>query len=263
MKKKTIIANWKLNGNKTMITDFLLNLHKHLTLEELHLLNIVIAFPNIYLNFAANILSDLGLNISLCAQDVSYHSIGSFTGETSVHMLKENQVKYVIVGHSERRLYHNETDLVILKKFIKIKDANLIPILCIGETLKDKQNQKTNTILQNQLEKLIKKFGNTILNNSIIAYEPIWAIGSGQSAQIEEICQVHNFIKKYITSFNEVTNNSTILNNFAIHYGGSVNEKNIDIFMNKNNIDGVLVGNASLMSGSFIKIIKKFAKKQH
>ncbi|QCI26769.1 triose-phosphate isomerase [Buchnera aphidicola (Thelaxes californica)] len=249
--KKTIIANWKLNGNKKIITDFLLNVHRHLTKTELNSVNIVIAFPQIYLCLVKHIINDLDLNIHLCSQDVSYNSIGAFTGEVSIHMLKENFVKYVIVGHSERRNFHNENNNIILKKFIKVKESELIPILCVGENLKEKEMKQTELVLKQQITKILDELGNTAFDNTIIAYEPVWAIGTGKSASIEEVINIHKFIKKYIQYY---TNNS--IQSLSIYYGGSVNEKNIKMLSQQKDVDGLLVGNSSLNSEIFIKMIK-------
>ncbi|WP_343154999.1 triose-phosphate isomerase [Buchnera aphidicola (Kurisakia onigurumii)] len=251
MKKKNIIANWKLNGNKHSIISFLSQLNRHLTVKESNILDISIAFPIVYLDMAHQIISDFDFKISLCAQNVNYNTVGAFTGEISVYMLKDIGVKHVIIGHSETRKNHKETEKNILKKFIEIKKSNLIPILCIGETLKQKESGKTELIIKKQLSTILNSLGNESFDNTIIAYEPIWSIGTGKNASTSEIKKINNFIRNHITSFNE----SNIID-FLIFYGGSVNEKNVEYLSKKKYIDGLLIGSSSLNSDEFINIIK-------
>ncbi|WMC19614.1 MAG: triose-phosphate isomerase [Enterobacteriaceae bacterium PC38] len=246
MKKPLIIANWKLNGNQYFVNIFLEKLCYKLKKKKY---NISIAPSSIYLNKA--IQKTKNSCIKICAQNVDINKFGAFTGDISAEMLKNMGVKYVLIGHSERRIYHKETNKEILKKFEIIKRNNLIPILCIGETLKEKINKKTKDICLNQINLIIKNLGIKAFKNSIIAYEPIWAIGSKIPIKIQEIQKVHNFIRSKIKLYNK-----KISKNIIIQYGGSVNHKNAKQILKQPDINGILIGNASLNFNNFIKIIK-------
>lgn len=248
MKKKIIIANWKLNTNIKNISIFLKNLQLNIS-SYLKYNTVIIAPPTIYLERIYKKINNL--NIFLGAQDVDIHKQGAFTGETSILMLKDIGVKYVIVGHSERRLFHNENNKLIAKKFGLIKNSYLIPILCIGESEDEKRNNKTEEIIKNQLDIIFEFFGEKAFVNSIIAYEPIWAIGTGLSADPEYVESIHQFIKDYINQYS-----SNNLEEIIIQYGGSINAKNAKSFLEKSSIDGLLVGSASLDCKEFLEIIK-------
>ncbi|QJC36488.1 triose-phosphate isomerase [Enterobacteriaceae endosymbiont of Donacia simplex] len=252
MKKFLIIANWKLNGNLKFINKNI-NLIKENINNSLSFCNLSIAPPYIYINHIKNFLKNT--SISLTAQDVDIHVKGSFTGETSISMLKDVGVKYIIIGHSERRLYHNENNDLISKKFILIKNNGLIPILCLGETKKQKKQNQTEKVCIQQINDIIKNSNINIFNNTIIAYEPIWAIGSGKSANIYKIQKIILFIKKYISSLND-----EVAKNIHFLYGGSVNYSNIETFFKTNNINGFLIGKASLEINNFISLVKKSEK---
>ncbi|CAL4043095.1 triose-phosphate isomerase [Buchnera aphidicola] len=248
MKKKLIIANWKLNGNKSCIFNFLNLLNTYHDQKKDKLCKIVIAFPVIYLYLAQQFF--LKKNIFLGAQNVDFNLQGAFTGEISVNMLKDMGVSYVILGHSERRRYHKESDNIIAKKFKIIKEANLIPILCIGENKEEKESGKTQEVCIRQLQAIISMLGPHIFNNTIIAYEPIWAIGSGDTAQPHLIQKIHRCIKSYLKKYRMIDPEKIL-----VQYGGSVDENNVSVLLNERDIDGVLVGGASLNYKKFIKII--------
>lgn len=248
MNKKTVIANWKLHGSKQEINNFIKLLNKEKLELNNHLYKVILAFPSIYLHFAHNIITNS--NIFLAAQNVDVNLYGAFTGEVSVNMLKDIGIVYVIIGHSERRMYHQENNDTIANKFKLIKDANLIPILCIGESYQEKYLGKTESVCQKQLDLILQKCGPSAFHNSIIAYEPIWSIGSGHIPSMNEIQKNHFFIKTHIRNMNPMSND-----NFSIYYGGSVNEKNIEQLLTIPNVDGVLVGNASLSFNKLKKII--------
>ena len=180
----------------------------------------------------------------LGAQNVSQHKDGAYTGEISCTSLAELKIDFCIVGHSERRNVYNELNIDIKSKSQILIDYKIIPIFCIGETLEDKQNGKTNEVLSRQLEEGIPDNSNS--DNTIIAYEPIWAIGTGLTPTFEEIDKTHEFIKYYGTKFND----------YKILYGGSVNAGNAKKILSLSNVDGVLIGGASLKSEEFTNIIK-------
>ncbi|QJC36079.1 triose-phosphate isomerase [Enterobacteriaceae endosymbiont of Donacia cincticornis] len=251
MKKFLIIANWKLNGSYNFI-DKNLNIIKKIN-NSLNYCQLSISPPYVYLNYINNLIKNT--SISLTAQNVDIHLKGSFTGEISVNMLKDIGVKYVIIGHSERRIYHNEDIDLISKKFVLVKKYGLIPILCIGETAEQKKNKLTEKICINQINSILKISNIKIFNNTIIAYEPIWAIGSGKIADINEVKKIILFIKKYIFSLNK-----EIIKNIYFQYGGSVNFFNINHFFTKKYINGFLIGKVSLTIKDFVLLIEKIEK---
>lgn len=249
MKKFFIVANWKLNGNIKMISSFFQYLRLHLPMY-LEKTTIVIAPPTIYLERINKNISNTN-NVSLGAQNVDVNLRGAFTGETSILMLQDIGVKYVIIGHSERRLLHHENNDTITKKFCLIKKANLIPILCVGETETDKRYGQTQKIIKEQLNCILKNSENLSFKNAIIAYEPIWAIGTGLSADPEYVQLIHKFIKNYIAQYDSID-----INDIIVQYGGSINHSNIKKFLEQPDINGFLIGNASLIPENFLKIIK-------
>ena len=179
----------------------------------------------------------------LGAQDCSYFEAGAYTGEISAKMLNEVGINFCIVGHSERREYFKESNKIIKMKAIRLIENNIIPIICIGETLEEKNNNNTQNVLKNQLEESVPESSNQF--NTIIAYEPIWAIGTGLTPSLEEITNAHRYIK----------NLSNKLFNFRIIYGGSVNSKNYKLISKINIVNGALIGGASLKINEFNQII--------
>jgi len=190
-----------------------------------------------------------GSNIKLGAQDMHFEDEGAFTGEISALMLKDF-CEYVILGHSERRQFFNETDEIVNKKIKKALKHGLKPILCIGESLDQRENNKTFDIIKNQIKGSLKNINKKEIKDIIIAYEPIWAIGTGKTATPEQAEEVHSFIRKEV----EKIHGSEAADDLRILYGGSVKPDNIDELMGKEDIDGCLVGGASLDAESFSKI---------
>lgn len=182
------------------------------------------------------------------AQNVSINDNGAYTGEVSSHQLKSLNIPYCIVGHSERREYNKETDEEINLKVKKLLDNEIIPILCIGEKLEERQNNLTETVIKNELTGDLKDLSPKLVEKIIIAYEPIWAIGTGLTPTLEEIDESMKFIKDYVTSTYNVSK-TTIL------YGGSVSDKNIDELNTVESIDGYLIGGASAKPAAFQYII--------
>lgn len=249
MKDLLIISNWKLNGNENSITNALTTLTQKFT--NLSKCRIVIAPPLVYLNSSKNYLLNINSHIELCAQNVDIHLSGAFTGEVSALMLKDIGVKYVLIGHSERRIYHKETDFDIAEKFSILKNTGLIPILCIGENKTEHDNGIAELVCINQIDSIIKVLGIQSFKNSIIAYEPIWAIGSGINASPENIQLIHKNIRNHIAKYDP-----SIADHIIIQYGGSVNTNNVVQFMIQKDIDGILIGSASLDIKNFVIIIE-------
>ena len=189
--------------------------------------------------------------VDLGAQDLFWKSEGAYTGEVSPLMLISAGCKYVIIGHSERRQYFGETDDIVNKKIIAAIEANLIPVMCIGETEKERESKETYSVLDKQFKKGLEGFSPDDLKTLVIAYEPVWAIGTGKTATAEQAQDVHYFLRSTI----EKNFGNNLANSTRILYGGSVKPNNISELMAMPDIDGALVGGASLDAETFSKII--------
>ena len=180
---------------------------------------------------------------------------GAFTGETSADMLKDVGAQYIIIGHSERRTYHKESDEFIAKKFGVLKEAGLIPVLCIGESEAENEAGQTESVCAKQLDAVLTTLGVKAFEGAVIAYEPIWAIGTGKSATPAQAQAVHKFIRDHIAK-----QDAAVAAQVIIQYGGSVNDKNAAELFTQPDIDGALVGGASLKADAFAVIVKAAAK---
>ncbi|MBK4775275.1 triose-phosphate isomerase [Candidatus Pantoea edessiphila] len=246
MKNILIIGNWKLNGSFLTIRNLISELN-----EKIHSVDkcqVAIAPPLLYLDMIKKIISS---KIKICAQNVDVHISGAFTGDISIKMLKEIGAQYVIVGHSERRIYHKETNKHIAKKFALIKSFNLTPILCIGENALEKKQGKTREVCEFQIKSIINNQGIEIFKNSVIAYEPVWSIGTGKAATPTQIQHVHRFIRSYLEKQDKIVAKTVI-----IQYGGSINIDNTAEIISQPDVDGLLVGKSSLNAEIFSKIVK-------
>lgn len=243
MRIPLIAANWKMNKTTEETRDFIIQFTP--MVSGIEGVEVLIAPPFTSLAVAAKFLK--GFGIKLGAQNVFYEKSGAYTGEISPLMLKDCGCDYVIVGHSERRQYFHETDEIINKKLRAAQEAGLSVILCIGETLMEREEGKTFDVLRNQLISGLKDIRPETL---VIAYEPVWAIGTGKTATAEQIAEAHGFIRSTLRElFNEKSEH------IRIQYGGSVNAENAPTILNIENVDGALVGGASLKPDSFAKII--------
>ncbi len=230
------VANWKLNGNLQFIDQFISNI----SLPNANSKCVVICPTAIHLDY----LSKNKNGFYVGAQNVSEHEEGAYTGEISVRSLIETNVDFCIVGHSERRQIFKEKDKDINLKSQRLVANNVIPIICIGETLEQKEKGITNTVLEEQLMNSIPS--SSTFENTIIAYEPVWAIGTGLTPTIDEIDETHRFIRDHNDKFNK----------YKILYGGSVKASNAKEITHLANVDGALIGGASLKSEEFTKIIQ-------
>ncbi len=212
--------------------------------------DVIICPPFTSLQIANSLIKDS--NIKLGAQNMFYEESGAFTGEISAPMLKSVGCEYVILGHSERRAIFGETDDLINKKIIKAIDSNLRPIFCVGETLEEREKGITFDVINRQIVEGLKDISVDEINNVIIAYEPVWAIGTGKNATPEQAEEVHIFIRNLIKKIY----NKEISDKIVIQYGGSVKPENAKDLLSQQNIDGALVGGACLKADSFAKIIK-------
>ena len=230
------VANWKLNGNFKFIDQFI----DELKIPEDSSKCIILCPTSIYLDY----MSHKKKNFFIGAQNVYNYKEGSFTGEISCDSLSELKIDFCIVGHSERRKIFHEKNIDIKLKSFQLLNNKIVPIVCIGETLEEKDKNKTKDVLEKQLQEGMNDSSNS--NNTIIAYEPVWAIGSGLIPSLDEIDMIHNFIRNHNKRFS----------NFKILYGGSVKASNAKEIVSLPNVDGVLVGGASLKSDEFKKIIQ-------
>lgn len=244
MRKPFIAANWKMNKTLSETQEFISKFIPEV--KEKSDVDIAIAPPFIYLTVAAEKLKNT--NVVLAAQDVFYEEKGAYTGEISPLMLVDIGCQYVIVGHSERRQHFNETDDIVNRKIKATKKAGLGVILCIGESLEEREAGKTFDVLHREIE---KGLNGVDLDNMVIAYEPIWAIGTGKTATPEQAQEAHAYIRDRL---NILYGNKA--DDFCIIYGGSATPENIDSLMACKDVDGALVGGASLKVESFIRIVK-------
>lgn len=244
MRRPFIAANWKMNKTLTETKIFL---EEFIPLvKDVVDIDIIVAPPFTSLSIAAELLR--GTNILLCAQNVFYEDAGAYTGEISPLMLSDIGCNYVIIGHSERRQYFKETDLIVNRKIKAAKRTGLGIIFCIGESLEERENGKTFDILLREME---EGLDGVDIENLIIAYEPIWAIGTGKTATPQQAQEAHEYIRERLQFlYGKKANESCII------YGGSVTPDNIDSLMACKDVDGVLVGGASLKVESFTRIVK-------
>lgn len=241
MNKYFISANWKMNGSKEFTRTFFADMNEDIDEE----VKIIICPADCYLNEVDTMAPN---NVIRGAQNISFNSDGAYTGEVSSSMLKDLNVEYVIIGHSERREYHAETNEIIRKKFNSAVSNNLKPILCVGESLDQRQKEETFNHLESQIVSVINK---EVLSNHpfIIAYEPIWAIGTGETATPEIANEVHIFIQETLDKIDSIQSKK-----IAIIYGGSVNSNNAYDLFKMSHINGALIGGSSLDANEFNKI---------
>jgi triosephosphate isomerase len=246
-RRPLIAGNWKMNKTGEEAVIFVKTL-KSLT-KKVSDVEIMIAPPFTALTTAAAEIA--GTNIKLSAQNLDWHAEGAYTGEISANMLIAVGCHYVIIGHSERRQYYGETDENINKKIIAAAQAGLSPILCIGETEKQRDAGNTFSILDKQVENGLKDVFSECLNSLVVAYEPVWAIGTGKTATTDQAQEVHAYLRK---RFSELYN-TEFAKRLRILYGGSVKPSNVRDLMAMDDIDGALVGGASLDAASFSELI--------
>jgi len=246
-RKPLIVANWKMNKDisetEVFIKSFLPHLPKELNRD------MVLCPPFTALQSAACLLK--GSSVMLGAQNVSENKDGAYTGEVSARMLASLGCQFVIVGHSERREYQKETDALVNKKILAARSADLVPIVCVGEKLEERETNKTMTVVSHQVKAALENLPSTETKKLAFAYEPIWAIGTGKTATPDQAQEVHAKIRDLIKeSYGSQTAHSV-----RILYGGSVKPENMAELMACEDIDGALVGGASLELNSFLKIV--------
>ena len=248
MRRPLVAGNWKMNGDSASTVDLvngIINGSGDVTNAE-----ILVCPPYILIPRAADALNGRD-DVTLGAQDLDINASGAFTGQISASMLLDAGCKYVIVGHSERRAIYGESDQDVADKFKVAQEGGLIPILCVGETLEERESGNTESVVARQIQAVINLVGIEKFDQAVIAYEPVWAIGTGKTATPEMAQDVHKFIRDMLSALN-----SDISNNLRLLYGGSMNAENAEALIGMADIDGGLIGGASLQAESFLAICK-------
>jgi triosephosphate isomerase len=245
MRSKVVVGNWKLNGSLSGNETLLKALLKDVPRDNPVACAVCVPFP--YLAQARVLLE--GSGIAWGAQDLSRFDHGAYTGEVSGRMLVELGCRYVIVGHSERRTIFGETDAVAAEKYVAARKAGLTPIFCVGETLEERERGEMQSVLARQVDALLHAYGVTGLDRGIIAYEPVWAIGTGRTATAAQADEAQAFIRGRVAA-----KDKAVAENLPILYGGSVKAANAAELFAMPNVDGGLVGGASLVAKDFVAI---------
>lgn len=243
MKKQLIAGNWKMNGSLQSNAALVAALAAGAANAQCL---VAVCVPAPYLAQVQLLVT--GTPIALGAQDLSQHEAGAFTGEVSAGMLREFATRYCLVGHSERRQYHGETDVAVATKVQRALAAGITPIVCVGETLAEREAGRTEEVVKRQLAAVIHTNGHCI-SEIVVAYEPVWAIGTGKTASPEEAQQVHAVLRAQLHAATAHADRVHIL------YGGSMNAGNAAQLLSQQDIDGGLVGGASLKAADFLSII--------
>lgn len=245
-RKPFVAANWKLHGSRSQLEQFTSQCLKGVGDD----VDVVFCPSHVHLDFAASMLGEQ-VAIKLGAQNVSQHTAGAYTGEVSCQMLFEAGCRYVLVGHSERRRLFGETSFIVAEKFAAARAAGLVPILCLGESGAARQARRTFEVIAEELDIVIEKNGAMAFDNAIIAYEPIWAVGTGKCATPEQAQEVHSFIRGRLAEDTPVIGEKV-----RIIYGGSVTPANARDLFAQHDVDGGLIGGASLDSDAFLGIVE-------
>jgi len=245
MRTPLVAGNWKMNGSRESVKELINGVvegAKSLTGVE-----VAVCPPSIFIADVTAVAS--GTNVSVGSQDACTALKGAFTGETSVEMIKDFGCQYAIVGHSERRTIYGETDEIVAEKFAVVKNAGVTPIFCIGETLEEREQNITEAVCARQIDAVFASEGDNAFDGSVIAYEPVWAIGTGKTASPEQAQAVHAFIRQHLAK-----RNADVAEKVQILYGGSMNPANAEELIGQTDIDGGLIGGASLKAEDFLTI---------
>jgi triosephosphate isomerase len=246
MRKKIVAGNWKMNGQLQQVIQLSRELREFL--YSICETQIIVMPPSIYIPKVKEILA--GCKIDVGAQNVYPKDFGAYTGEISAYMLKDFDCRYVLVGHSERRHCFGEDENFVAQKFHHVKEHDMIPVLCVGETLVEREKGYTEQVITKQLL-AVSELDKNCFQNCVIAYEPVWAIGTGKTASPEQAQEVHQFIRKLVANIN-----NSDAQCLPLLYGGSVNENNAEALFSMPDVDGGLVGGASLNVKQFVEIVK-------
>ena len=245
MRKPLVAGNWKMNGSLASVAELLGGLKTGI--GQVTNAEVAVCAPAIYIPETQSQLS--GTPIQWGGQDVSVHASGAYTGEIAGPMLRDFGCHVVIIGHSERRAYHGESDELVAQKFEAALAAGLVPILCVGETLEEREQGITEQVVARQLDAVISLCGIDKVGEGVIAYEPVWAIGTGKTATPEQAQDVHAFIRGRLAA-----NSQAVADRVRVLYGGSMNPKNAAELLAQADIDGGLIGGASLKADDFLAV---------
>ncbi|WP_312609494.1 triose-phosphate isomerase [Mammaliicoccus sciuri] len=250
MRKPIIAGNWKMNKTVQEAKDFV---NEFPALPDTNEVDSVICAPTLQLDALVNLTKEgVAQGLQIGAQNAYFEDNGAFTGETSPAALEDLGVKYVVLGHSERREYFHETDEDINKKALAVFSHNMTPIICVGETLEEREAGKAESVVGGQVEAALKGFTEDQVKATVIAYEPIWAIGTGKSSTSEDANQMCAHVRNVVAgAFSQEAADA-----LRVQYGGSVKPENIKEYMAQSDIDGALVGGASLKVDSFVALLE-------
>ncbi len=244
MRQSLVMGNWKMNGSRSEGLALAHAIAKGLKAGDQ---GIAVCVPYVYLSEVQSAIASTPL--ALGAQNIADQVSGAYTGEISATMLKECGCTYALVGHSERRSYYGDTDESVAKRFCQAQTQGIVPVLCVGETLEQRESNETFSVIDKQLNAVINMAGIDALSASVIAYEPVWAIGTGVTASDDQAQEVHKYIREQIA-----TKSQTVADKIQILYGGSVKPDNAKALFAMADIDGGLIGGASLDANSFLAI---------
>lgn len=244
MRRSLVVGNWKMNG--TLASAELLAKGIIAGLGD-NSADIAVCVPYVYLPRVSELVK--GTSLAVGAQNVADKASGAYTGEVSAAMLSEFDCKYALVGHSERRSYYGDTDESVAARFCQAQEQNIVPVLCVGETLEQREQDQTFAVINTQLDAVINLAGIASFSTAVIAYEPVWAIGTGKTATDDQAQEVHRYIREYIAAKDQA-----IADKIQILYGGSAKPDNAKGLFAMPDIDGGLIGGASLDAESFLKI---------
>ena len=245
MRKPIIAGNWKMHKTIVEALEFVNDVKDRVNNDKVEA---VICAPYTLLKDLKEATKET--NIKIGAQNMHFEEQGAFTGEISPLMLKELEVDYVVIGHSERRQYFNETNETVNKKVLKALEVEINPILCVGETLDEREAGNTKNVCKVQVEKALENVSKEDLAKVVIAYEPVWAIGTGKTATSEDANDVISYIRQVVANIY-----GDLANEVRIQYGGSVKPSNVAEIMNQSDIDGAVVGGASLKANDYVELV--------
>lgn len=243
MRRPLVAGNWKMHGSRTMAAELVAEIAAALPAQA----SVAVLPPFPYLDGLIALHGASG--IAFGAQDLSEHAQGAYTGEVAGAMLKDIGCTYVLVGHSERRQYHGESDERVAAKFVAAQAAGLVPILCVGELLAERESGATEAVIARQLDAVIARAGIGAFAQAVVAYEPVWAIGTGRTATPEQAQAVHAFMRGKFAALD-----ATMASSLQLIYGGSVKSANAAELFGQPDVDGGLIGGASLVAKEFVAI---------
>lgn len=250
MRRKLVVGNWKMNGSLKSNPGLLEGLRQN-SIDEFPC-DVAVCVPFPYLAQVQSVLG--GSSLAWGGQDVSCHGEGAYTGEVSARMLADFGARFVIVGHSERRAMHHETDDEVAEKFCAAQSSGLVPILCLGETLDERESAQTHAVVRRQLAAVLQRAGVESFSRAVVAYEPVWAIGTGRTATPEQVQSVHAAIRAQVSE-----DSPAVAASLRVVYGGSVKAGNAAELFAQSDVDGGLIGGASLVLADFLAICRAAA----